>query len=253
MNEDEKYTPSEAEGFVAPSVEGESEKKIEDTFVEVIGDVDPRTLSEEQFKQSAWLFHAARRGDFTVESQFDYEKSEMVDGATLGYGLYTTANRNQAENYANIRPDSTVFELMPYQSRMLNLTSKNEVKNTSIPKEIAREWIEFARERVLERALNSNYLIKERLNEVLGLMPQLENKDFIDLRRDILGTERNPFSIIEDVWREFCKQKDWDGIIYIEGGEDEFSQHPDRTYVFYNLNKIGTYQDWQSDVTKMRT
>ncbi len=246
MNEVEKYIPEEAENFVAPTIETEKERVLEELPVEVVGDIDPMTLTAEQFEQTAWLYHAARKGDFSVESQFDYEKSEMVDGATLASGLYTTVSNEHANKYASIRPDAKVFKLMPFQARMLNLTSSKEVKNVSIPKEIVKDWLDFARKRVLDRAINSNYLVTERLNEVLSLMPQLETKDFVDLRRDILGTETYPFSMVEDIWREFCKKNGWDGIVYVEGGEDSFSKEQDRSYVFYNLEKIGTYQDWQT-------
>lgn len=233
------------------TAEAESAREVERELarIEIIGDTDPSTLSEEEFNEKAWLFHAARDSNFRVEGSFDYS-GDKVDMATLGYGLYTTASREQADNYAIIRPQASVHKLMPYQARVLNLTSAEELRNLSFPKELAQEWVAFATPRIEQRIQENRDRLDRwsyfnRLQEIMHKLATLNYKEKIDLRNDILNTQINPFSVIEDIWQAFCVEKGIEGIIYVEGGEQHFANSNDRTYIFYNLAKVGTYADWR--------
>ena len=68
----------------------------------------------------------------------------------------------------------------------------------------------------------------------------------IDLR-EMLSLDGNASNseYASDKFRNFMLEQGYDGIIYIEGGD-----HPDHvapvSYVFYNLEKIGTYDAWNS-------
>lgn len=232
----------------------ESERKLETARVETIGHEDPRLLTKEQFDKKAWLYHAARNPNFRVESSFDYSQ-DLVDGATLGCGLYVTASKEQADGYAQIRPGATTFKLLPHQAHLLNLTASHELVNLSFPKEIVAEWIDYAKPKIMERAQDAGtqWFIQHRLFSVLKKMNELPSKSLIDLRSDILDTGNSPFSIIDDIWQAFCALKGWDGIIFVEGGEDHFSRNFDRTYAIYNASKIGTYDDWQQRRTQAKS
>jgi len=215
--------------------------------VEVLGHIDPTTLTEEEFNKHAWLYHASRVSDFSVCKHFDYTQAAVND-ATLGLGLYTTSSRNQAENYMRARPEgATLNVLLPYHAKLLNLTDPNMLTNISVPNDIVEEWIIFARDKILAsiKDKSTNWVVQQRLIDVMNKMNAINSEDHVDLRNDILDTGNSPFSIVDVLWREFCASKGWDGVIYVEGGIDDFSNTPDRTYIFYNIRTIGTYQDWQ--------
>ncbi len=215
-------------------------------YLEEIGNEKPTGLSLEEFERRAWLYHASSSESFSVTPDFDYS-SEIVDGTTLGHGLYTTTNKEQAERYAKLR-NGSVHKLMPYQASMLNLTSAERLSNISVPQELVTEWVEFARPLILQRALDpkTHPLVQQCVIELLGSMPELASKSFVDLRVDILGTPNwRPSSPVEDIWRQFCANHAIDGIITVECIEDE-SRTADKTYMFYSLDKVGTYRDWQA-------
>ncbi len=227
------------------SLDAEKEPN-EQARIEIIGEVNPKVLTREEFGTNATLFHGARDSNFQVHENFDYNQS-IVDDSTLGSGLYTTADHELAERYAQNRPGGTMWKLVPYNARMLNLTSKDQLKNLSFPRELVFEWIDFAQPVIMERARSSESKpeVRQRLLDVLRKMNDLPTKDFIDLRVDILDTGSSPFSVIDDVWKDFCREKGWDGVVFVEGGDGDLTRKNDRTYVFYNATKIGTYEDWQ--------
>lgn len=69
---------------------------LEPIGVRVIGEVDPRTLTEEQFRNSPnLLFHGAKE-DFVFSRDFDYENFQNPGGFTIGAGFYTTDNEEEA-------------------------------------------------------------------------------------------------------------------------------------------------------------
>ena len=47
------------------------------------------------------------------------------------------------------------------------------------------------------------------------------------------------------MFSNFMQQEGYDGIVYIEGGEGAKRQNS-QSYVFYNLERVGTYDSWQS-------
>lgn len=248
----ESVGPSLEELGIRSETEFEAKENREGVRVELIGDTDPASLTREEFEQKAWLFHATRGPQFSVRSDYDYQK-DFVDDATLGGGLYATADKDLAEKYAEVRPNGTMWQLMPYQARMLNLTSAQEIVNLPVPQELAHEWFEFAQPKILQMALDQQLDSTDR-DRYIAAMPkiaELRNKitanQPIDLRDDILLTPRStqPFSVVDTFWRSFCADKGWDGVIFVEGGDDIRTRKDDRSYVFYNPNVIGTYDDWQ--------
>ncbi len=254
----ENLGPSVEEIGVKSDLEHEHKQKLETARLEVIGEINPSTLSREAFEEKAWLFHATRGPQFSVRSDYDYEK-DFVNDATLGGGLYTTTDQDLAERYAEIRPDGTMWKLMPYQARMLNLTSAQAMDNLSVPTELAREWFEFAQPKVWEMALNQQLdsTFRDRFIAAMPKLAELNNKitsrQHIDLRDDILLTPRatQAFSVVDSIWRSFCATKGWDGVIFVEGGERGKTRKNAKSYVFYNPNVIGTFDDWQQRTTQV--
>ncbi len=239
---------SELPGFNPEFKNRETENAIESARIEIIGDIDPSTLSKEEFEQKAWLFHGARNPNFQVTETYDYYGKDYMDDATLGTGLYTTTDKELATNYASTRPNGTLWKLMPFQARMLNLTSRDErMLNLTFPRELLDEWIDFAQPQIFNRAISGNVIseVQDRLIEVLSKMEKLPAKNEVDLRKDILGTGKGELTVIDDIWKEFCQSKGFDGLIFVEGGDGAATRKNDRTYVFYNSSKIGTFEDWQ--------
>lgn len=228
---------------------------IQKARVEVMGSVDPRRLSREEFESQATLFHGARNQSFRVRSDYGYEGEDFANDATLGTGLYTTADQELAENYARTRPNGTLWKLMPYQARMLNLTSTENPVNLSFPPELFDEWVEFSRPKILQAVKSPEpgsvgslrqELLLRMLDSMNGVLTNQNPERFIDLRNDVLGTGKPVFSPVDGLWKQFCFQKGWDGLIFVEGGDHELTRKNDRSHVFYSTQVIGTYEDWQN-------
>ena len=219
--------------------------------VEILGDVDPRTLTPEEFETQATLFHGSRNPEFRVKVGYGLHNDDIIDDATLGTGLYTTSDKQLAQDYAELRENGVMVKLMPYQARMLNLTSEQELINLPFPRELFEEWVHFSHPRIDAMLEDPTviHLVKERLYAIYQKMHEIrtdpnQNRS-IDLRGDILDTSRAPFTMVDAIWRDFCASKGWDGIIYVEGGSSGATRKHDRTHIFYNTNTIGTYDDWQ--------
>ena len=222
----------------------------------LLGEVNPTSYSKDSIKDVPdLLFHASKKPDFHVSREFNYKEEDEVNGATLADGLYATASKLQAENYAN-RRKGNVVEILPYKARMLDLTAEGRTENLSVPKELLEKWIFFAEPKIAERLAfwvdkPQKWFITIRLDELKLKMSKLLSMDYVDLRKDVLGTTSADNitiagSAVNEIWREFCQVEEIDGIICVEGGEGEFSSQTDATHLFYNLDKIGTYEDWQS-------
>lgn len=224
--------------------------KVEPGKLIELGDVEPWTLSQEEFDRSAWLFHGTEQGtNFIVNEDFDYSG---VDNVTLGDGLYASSNIETARNYAHIRADNrdNIVKLMPYKARMLKLIADDSPEGLSFPAELAEEWKLFAsgkiREKIEEIKLQpKKYLYLEKLMDALNNFSTLTQKEFIDFRLDILNTSVSGATLLTNYWDDFCRERGIDGVIYNEMGESYFRNKQDATYVFYNLNTIGGYGDWQ--------
>lgn len=219
----------------------------------IIGKVDPKTLSREEFeKSSELLFHGA-------ESVFSFQR-KIISGPnsqTVGEGFYTTDDKKNAELYSNIRKDFkgdlVVLSLLPYDARMLDSRAKgNPLLNAPVPVSFAREFLFHIRSLVKAKFPDIETIKNDRTGEYMNLIDikdnlekQIrENSDNIELRSMLsasgqAGSSENgaPY------FTEFMLGKGYDGLIYNEGGD-----HPDQkhttSYVFYNLEKIGTYETW---------
>lgn len=231
------------------------EKKGEEIPISIIGLEDPALMSRELFDSKAFLYHAARDEAFQVNAEFDYSQ-QMMDGATLGSALYTTDSKSQAENYATIRPNAkgNVHAMLPYKARMLDLRKEEDrTVSARFPPQLAKQWAAFALPRIkikideLKKNFDGiNSVILHRLEPYYYRLEGTMENENIDFRNDILDTDQAPFSIVDEIWLKFCKEQGIDGVIVIEGGEDHFQMELAATYAFYNLETIGTFDDWHN-------
>lgn len=236
----------------------------------ILGEIDPRLLSQEQFEQSPdVLFHGSAQ-EVKFSPDFDYTSHDYLrdnDGsATLGFGFYAIANRTEAENYSLVRQadkeaQPKVTSILPHEARVLDLRQEGDVtKNAPIPNELALQWKDTYRAYLDTRPpreessmtgeiLNS---LEQKYAEYLDQVVELEKVDL----RQLLGTAPLRLEKAKSpnhgsppwatLFSDFMVAEGYDGLIYNEGGEGKDGQGG-ASYVFYNLEKIGTYESWQEE------
>jgi len=235
---------------------------IEPIGVRILGEVDPRTLSEEEFKKSAdLLFHGAARA-FEFFPNFDYHSEGYLresDGSTtLGFGFYTVDTQQEAANYSVVRQHNSeatpfVIEILPYQARVLDLRRKDDPsKNAPVPRELAEKWrkyyLEYYRNKK-PREGNIGALFDSSEAEYLAYLNRVMQLKEIDLRVLLesapcreAGSRNLPSPLWAQLFSDFMLTEGYDGVVYNEGGEGK--SKGGATYVFYNLEKIGTFESW---------
>jgi len=241
----------------------ETEILMEPVGVRILGDKDPRTLSEEEFEHSPdTLYHGATK-DFEFSPKFDYESTaygaETAGSTTIGVGLYTSKARAEAENYAIERgiPNEqfVIITFLPHQARMLDLRSNIDPSmNASFPKDLAQKWrtryTEYLKTRkqqpgplgIIIAASQAKY--SDYLDRVMAL-PSANLRILLETAPAPALKSRNRASPPwTGLFSHFMQQEGFDGVIYNEGGEGREAR-PGASYVFYNLNKVGTHKSWQ--------
>lgn len=221
----------------------------------IIGTVDPRTLSREEFEKSPdLLFHGAKEG-------FEFQR-KIISGPnsqTVGQGFYTTDDRNNAELYSKIRNsfrgETVVISVLPYQARVLDLRAKSDPRiNAPVPLELAVEYRDFIVALIKKqfpdefpgssidyrRTFAYRNLAEHRSN----LNKLIFSGKPIDLRvmLSLLGEAKHS-EYGGAFFTEFMQGKGYDGLVYNEGGDHPNQKHT-TSYVFYNLEKIGTFETW---------
>ena len=235
----------------------------------VLGKVDPRTLTKEQFEESQdLLFHGAAK-EFSYSPIGEYDVSATGgDGTTdYGFGFYTTDNSKQAENYSAHRSryklsELVVYSFLPNRAKMLDVRdAKNPNTNGVLPRDFVEKWNSFLKKHNED---DSNY---PHFNDFLKKMQKrgvqehfldrhkkdLENNKDIKIRVEdgevagIFGAEYN--GVIDIAFQEFMLAEGYDGVIYREGGEGEKGE-PLTGYIYYNPSVVDTYEGWQSRKAK---
>jgi len=242
-----------------------SEITLEPMGERVIGEVDPTTLSAEEFKSSPdLLFHGAMT-DFEFSRNFDYRSAEYYeksDGSqTLGEGFYTTAERDSAENYSEVRQigqvnNPVVVEVLPYQAKVLDLRAKSDPSKTApVSKEFFEKWYGRFKQYYKERSSDKNlpwWVTMAESDYMSYLIKLKEAKPSPDLRV-MLGTTHSGMPNVPNLnlpsppWMKlfsnFMVDEGYDGVVYNEGGEGK-NRKNHTSYVFYNLDKVGTHKSW---------
>lgn len=247
----------------------------------VIGNVDPKTLTKEQFEQSSGLlFHGAGK-DFSFSQEFRYEDFLNPGSHTIGSGFYATDRKEEAEKYSQARRGEriVVVSILPYQARMLDLRARdNPGINAPVPQDFFESYLEFIKEDFQSRwgGYNSRedsdfinlhkpddeVFADERMKRVnrfwqyhfaqtyLGVLRRLkQSQKPVELRSmlSIFG-EAGISEYASLLFPKFMIQRGYDGVIYIEGGDISGQSKP-TSYAFFNLKKIGTYETWHHQET----
>lgn len=223
----------------------------------VLGTVDPRTLTREQFLASPdLLFHGATN-PFEFAVDFDFESAGTEGSATFGLGFYTVDDKQAAEDYAQVRikqtrgkVNPTVVELLPFQAKMLDLRSKLDMNiNGNFPYNFTEKWKEKfnaymvtrpeTEDRIKRYLYESEDEYKVYLEEIVKANTPIHPRVLLDTHiHKFMGP---PWS---KLFSDFMVEQGYDGAIIVEASEkDNKTFQP--SYVFYTMRKIGTYGTWQ--------
>lgn len=238
----------------------------------MLGSVNPVGLSQTEFRSSPdLLFHGALQ-DFSFSQYFNYEGFNNPGSHTIGQGFYATSERNDAFLYATRRSPfvqgQVVVEVLPYQAKMFDFRSLQDVRrNAPVPYALVSEYRDFCQEKFHKRFdgydiegdvsfINTSEFGDERTKRVvrfsrynnlrryIAVLNTFTDNKAIDLREmlSLIG-QAYQSEFASDLISDFMLSKDYDGLIYIEGGD-----HPDHknpvSYVFFNLKKVGNYETW---------
>lgn len=223
----------------------DSKPRLEPIGTVILGNIDPKTLDREQFRKSPnLLFHGAGE-DFVFSRNFDYEHFDNPGGHAIGVGFYATDTKEEAELFSKARYGQhiTVLETLPYQAKMLDLRRRDDPsKNAPIPQLILKEWVKYYEENFNKKHEQGGRAILEGdqsyLSNLKARSKDMNLREMLSFYGDGYITEH-----CIDIFTDFIKQKDYDGIIYIEGG-DGYNKISPPSYVFFNLDKIGDYETW---------
>lgn len=229
----------------------------------VLGDKDPSLMSKEEFEKSEdLLFHGCSK-PIEFSQSFDYYSEEYLtnnDGSTtLGFGFYTVDSRSAAGSYSKQRQigientSEHVISVMPYNARMLDFRQEENLnKNIPVPREFALKWKEYFNDYLSKRQQregNVGKIFDKFENDYSKYLEKVLELDNFSLRV-LLKTEASkelksgsaPSPLWSTLFKDFVINQGYDGVIYNE--KVEGSDITSATYVFYNLEKIGTYDSW---------
>lgn len=245
----------------------------------ILGAIDPRTLTQEEFNNSPdLLFHGTTNRSFNFDHTYNYMNGEPTNSHTLGVGFYATDRQDHAQRHATAHEVSgttaRTVGIAPYEARMLDLRLKeNTSANGELPSWFVGKWADFVPRYVatIEADTNAGRQIhryaeklKQRLNSLhtaadLDTLLQLNTGILKDETTFNAALEKNPDipspkprrdeaiftrEVMAGALPHFMKEQGYDGLIYIESNDDRESNT--NSYVFYNLDKIGTYDSWQA-------
>jgi hypothetical protein len=229
----------------------------------IIGLVDPRRMSLDEFRVSRELLHHGSGAPFIFSRAIDYSTATGFPGSfTVGKGLYTTPDRRAAEGYSIGRQGGTSFgsrpvfvtEILPYRARMYDFRSEgNTTRNAPLTEEFVTRWHKFYATYFKEKYPDmgksltnwdeqSAFNIYSAYYIWLNHFARNYQLGTVDLRQLLRGTgsEEN----VAGEFTQFMTGLGYDGIIYNEGGDFSSLHEPSLSFVFYNLDRIGTYEVW---------
>jgi len=261
----------DTKGLADLQKESDNKESSENIVGEVIlGKADPRKLTKEEFnKNMDIVFHgAAKKFQYSHEGKYNWEENTFGDSWNdYGKGLYATDNLEQAQNYSQERSKyldkdkrpskEVVYSFLPYKARMLDVRDKEDHDSLGIlPSNFTKDWVEYL----------ENYLSKDDNfanidpDNVIILIKEGIKENFLDrLKKSIEENQKiiirggfrehgiflpNMNGLIDEVFRDFMLSKEYDGMIYLEGGEGENKENL-TGYVFYNYEVIDTWEGWQ--------
>lgn len=139
---------------------------------------------------------------------------------------------------------------------MLDLRSKADSKeNAHVPQELFDKWFEFYGNYHLNKDYNDSPWFVKNIDQDYWIMlnkAKKLNKPLV--LRVMLSTQYSPelaewqrqyaYPAWDKLFAKFMRQEGYDGLIYIEGGDNSYTQKSPISYTFFNLDKIGDYETW---------
>ncbi len=268
---------NEKDYFRQPADSAFAEEKLKFSELEplgevVLGKIDPRFLTEEEFNQSPeLLYHGSKKADVDFDDSVDYTSiflESQLGSNTVGNGFYTTPEVRNAEIYSEARQQSgseaNLQRLLPFQAKMLDMRASTSPRiNAPVTAEFAQEWLSFYQDYfksefptgvpdlegkpiseqsrlAIKHSTTSNYLtlLKERVasGNSLNLRSLLDRSEY---------GRGNDTDHAATLFTRFMLHKGYDGLIYNEGGDKHDQKHT-TSVVFFNPKKLGAYQTWQA-------
>lgn len=229
----------------------------------ILGNIDPRTLSYDEFLNSSDLLYHGSLSPLSVDPTFDYNtflKNADTNGALYGRGLYTTDNPETAYAYgrgSNLTargPESqdvpVVTPLLPFHARMFDFRDKNDPsKNAPVPQEMVqrftRKFAESAKKWIEENPTAQGGLW--RLNNKLSTLKEWSETNEPVKLVELVSASKTPSlgGWFPEALHETFAELGYDGAIVpfqasIAGFDVEST-----AVIFYNLEKVGSFKDWQ--------
>lgn len=231
--------------------------------LKIIGLHDPSKLTFDEFKSSPELLYHGHSGSFKFRRNFQMRDSTVDASATLGEGFYCTDEAAVAENYSIVRGGNKIkpvaTQILPFNAQVLDLRDKGNLSlNASFPRDLTTKWKDFIEPKIAERfsqeVPRSQKHLAKLYTEYLGYLKKILEIDKTFNLRQLLRTQ--PMQAISNQYfssppwvnyfRQFMLSQNIDGVIYNEGGEGHETKRNHTTYVFYNFDKVGTYDTWHS-------
>ncbi len=230
----------------------------------VLGQKSPLEIDPTNPGDNVALYHGAGK-PLRVNLNYTFaEDSDQPDGSiTLGTGLYTTDDKEQAQKYSDLRGKITgsgfVSAVIPYQAKMLDLRGHRPV-----PEPLFQAWadhwlahfgeIESKYQAKTKKTMLDELIYEEGLkySSFLKSIRQITDDSSKREIRYVLGTMNIPEYRISQglgpiqntVFRDFMLSLGVDGLIAQEGGDSrEFGSA--NSFVFYNYATVGTIEDWR--------
>ena len=228
----------------------------------VMGLSDPRKMTREEFEKSNDLLFHGSAAPLEFKKAFDYRAEGYLrenDGSsTLGFGLYTTDSRPDAEQYSRVRQagrsaERHVSNILPFEARVLDLRwSADMVRNAPFPRELVEAWqahfmayfkTRKPREGNLGAILDSSEIQYAQFLARAVQARAVDLRVLLETAPDPQLKSRNlPSPYWSFLFSDFMLGRGYDGLVYNEGGEGWGAGSA--SFVFYNLKKVGTYESW---------
>lgn len=232
----------------------------------VLGNVDPRNLTREEFDASPdLLFHGSPR-PFKFDRRFDYndpayQEQDYGTSLTLGLGFYAT-DTEDARDYAEVRAgyaalsgevDPFVAKLLPYQARCLDLRlASDPSENAPLSLDFVNKWAAYFtasldnEDRFAAAEPRFVHYFKGFESKYLAWLEGASDEEKTRDIQILLGTHKSPGPTWMVTFREFMLSEGYDGMIANQGSEKHDGKGVP-SYVFYNLDKLGTYETWHEE------
>lgn len=232
----------------------------------ILGTRDPKAMSREEFDSAPdLLFHGSSK-PFTFSRDFDYRSMDYLNidegsSLTLGFGFYTTDKENASDysqvraQYATGEPKPYITTVLPYQARCLDLRLKTDpTQNAPVPQELVEAWSIYFKNSIqnphryddLEPHMVRNLIhMDEDYAQWLSNAPREQTA----ILKRLLRTNMFHAPHWMYTFGDYMKSQGYDGLVINEGSEKAKDKLV-TAYVFYNLEKIGTYDTWHPETSE---